>query len=368
MKAFLKLVLFIVLLFLAVILGLGVYCQDVNPIDNGVLPFFGLVFPLFFVLNLFALLVLFIGKRVLLIIPLVALVYAYPSSKNYFKIFAKSEFSKEDIKEIKLLTYNVRIFDANENIGGNIKDRIFSSLKDQDANIMCFQEYYYVETPGLFDTKSIIQEELMLPNHHENLTHHMRGGLHSGVATFTSLPIVNKGSISFDSDNNNTCIYTDIVIDNDTVRVYNTHLSSIRFQHEDYELVNQVNDEVELSDEEITAYKRIYSLMDKAYKKRSLQLQKILDHIYECPYPVVLAGDFNDTPVSYCYAQTRKYLTDSFVESGSGIGNTYIGDFPSFRIDYIFHSEEIESAAYKTLPEELSDHHAVYTKLRVKPL
>jgi len=93
----------------------------------------------------------------------------------------------------------------------------------------------------------------------------------------------------------------------------------------------------------------------------------MFDHIYDCPYPVVLAGDFNDTPVSYAYNQTRKYLTDSFVESGSGVGCTYIGDFPSFRIDYVFHSEEIESANYTTLDYHFSDHKPVYCKLRIKP-
>ena len=355
------------LFILALFLGFSVYSQDVNPLDNRWLPFFGLAFPVLLWLNVFLLIFLFFRKKVSLIIPLVAMVYAWPSLNNYYQLTSKSEFSKAEIEEMKLLSYNVRIFDANENIGGNTKDKIFNMIGELDANILCFQEFYSADKKGVFDTKSIIEEDLGFTNSHENFTHHMRGGLHAGVATFSKLPIIEKGVISFESDYSNSCIFTDILIGPDTVRVYNTHLSSIRFQKEDYELVNETVDNVNASEENIQGYKRIFSLLNKAYGKRAVQLQKVLDHIYGCPYPVILAGDFNDTPVSYCYAQTRKYLTDSFVESGFGVGNTYIGDFPSFRIDYIFHSDEIESAAYKTVDDELSDHHPVYTKLRVKP-
>jgi len=79
----------------------------------------------------------------------------------------------------------------------------------------------------------------------------------------------------------------------------------------------------------------------------------------ESPHPIVLAGDFNDSPVCYFYRTITSLLNDSFLYIGNGIGNTYIGRFPSFRIDYIFHSPELYSFAYQTLPEELSDHHAI---------
>ncbi len=367
MKRFINSLFTVFLIVLALFLGLSIYCQDVNPNDNNWLPFFGLSFPLFLWTNVGLLLLLIYRKKVTLIIPLVALVYAWPSLNNYYQITSKSEFSEANIEEVKLLTYNVRIFDANENIGGNTKDGIFQMIDSLKPNVVCFQEFYFAEKKGVFDTKSILLDELGYKHSHENFTHHMYDGRHSGMATFTNFPIVNKGVITFVSDYSNSCIFTDLLVGSDTIRVYNTHLSSIRFQREDYDLINETKEQVKTSDENIKGYKRIYNLLHTAYEKRAVQLQQVLDHIYNCPYPVVLTGDFNDTPVSYCYTQTRKYLTDSFVESGFGVGNTYIGDFPSFRIDYVFHSDDIESADYKTLDYELSDHYPVYTKLRVKP-
>jgi endonuclease/exonuclease/phosphatase family metal-dependent hydrolase len=53
------------------------------------------------------------------------------------------------------------------------------------------------------------------------------------------------------------------------------------------------------------------------------------------------------------------------VESGSGIGHTYIGDFPSFRIDHILHSEAIRTWDFNTVPDKLSDHRAITCRMAV---
>jgi endonuclease/exonuclease/phosphatase family metal-dependent hydrolase len=57
---------------------------------------------------------------------------------------------------------------------------------------------------------------------------------------------------------------------------------------------------------------------------------------------------------------------DSFMESGNGTGNTYVGDFPSYRIDYIFHSKEFVASNFNVLPDELSDHYPVSSTLLPK--
>jgi endonuclease/exonuclease/phosphatase family metal-dependent hydrolase len=86
-------------------------------------------------------------------------------------------------------------------------------------------------------------------------------------------------------------------------------------------------------------------------------------HIRQSPYPTIVCGDFNDTPVSYTYHKMRGKLVDAFIESGSGIGNTYLGNFPSFRIDYIFHSKSFRSCCFRTDRINMSDHYPVMCTL-----
>ena len=59
-------------------------------------------------------------------------------------------------------------------------------------------------------------------------------------------------------------------------------------------------------------------------------------------------------------------LIDAFIESGTGTGNTYIGKFPSFRIDYIFHSKAFDSYNFKKSEVKLSDHYPIQCRLKLK--
>ena len=68
--------------------------------------------------------------------------------------------------------------------------------------------------------------------------------------------------------------------------------------------------------------------------------------------------------LSYTYRQLSRKLTDSFIEKGRGIGNTYIGEFPSFRIDYVLHSPTLYTVGYIREDITLSDHYPIKVKIR----
>ena len=51
-----------------------------------------------------------------------------------------------------------------------------------------------------------------------------------GSAIYSKYPIINSGIIPFENDGTNNCIYVDIKRETDTLRIFNAHLGSIRFQ------------------------------------------------------------------------------------------------------------------------------------------
>ena len=135
------------------------------------------------------------------------------------------------------------------------------------------------------------------------------------------------------------------------------HLQSIAFSKDDYKYIDDLQNDVETED--IEHSKSIINRLKRAYIKRAKQAELIHASIASSPYPVIVCGDFNDTPASYAKNKIATDLEDAFVESGNGFGRSYIGKFPSFRIDYILHSKEFESYHFRTIKEEYSDHYPI---------
>lgn len=255
----------------------------------------------------------------------------------------------------KILSYNVRLFNLynwSENI--ETRNKIFQFLHAEDAEIMCFQEFYFQENSTQFPTKDTLKNLFKGYHWHEKYTHEMRHQQYFGVVTMSEFPIVNRGEVPFDNDPNNFCIYSDIVYQHDTMRIFNTHIGSIRLQQSDYSVFDEDKDEHSGRNEQA-----IIDRLIVAFRKRELQALKILDAMEASPYPVLICGDFNDTPFSYVYRQFHKKYEDAFRVSGSGLGRTYIGKAPSFRIDYIFHDPSILTYEFTTHDVSLSDHRPI---------
>jgi endonuclease/exonuclease/phosphatase family metal-dependent hydrolase len=340
-------------------LGLAFMATSVPPSEFGYLSLFGLAFPLILLCNVFFIAYWLFKRRKFALVSVVPLVLGAGIFSDFFQIQWGGNDEK-DGKRLKVLTYNVRLFGLYSGDEAKAsRDSIFDFLERENADIICFQEFFHSPKKGFFSTRDTLIEFLPNKFYHERYTHALHGQKYFGVALFSKYPIVAKGYIPFENDPNNFCIYADINIAGDTVRVYNAHLQSIRFKPEDYAFVEDNKNNEELKQ----GSKRIARRLKVAFQKREEQVEKVSASIEACPYKVVLCGDFNDTPVSYTYSRFTRSLNDSFIESGSGIGNTYIGVFPSFRIDYIMHSPSMTAVEYITHDEKFSDHHAVSTQL-----
>src|SRR5690606_4835784 len=102
------------------------------------------------------------------------------------------------------------------------------------------------------------------------------------------------------------------------------------------------------------------------FLKRAYQVNLLRTHADTCATPYIIAGDFNDTPISYTVKTISKGLKNSFREKGSGLGVTYNGEFPNFQIDYIMPSRQFEIKNYRIIKKKLSDHYPVRTDLELK--
>lgn len=305
---------------------------------------------------------LFRRKRVL--VSLVALLIGWGHVGDHFQLFGRSA-PKREVREgnVKLLSWNVRLFDL-YNWSDNVRtrDSIFTILHREDADILCLQEFFHSSDKRFFRTKDALMKEFRYTGIHVSYSAKAKHDQNFGIATFSTHPIVAKGVISFPENPANQCIWSDIAVGKDTIRVYNAHLASYHFGDDDYDFIASLDTRTP-SEELKQGGFRILRLLRRGFRLRAEEVDRIAEHMDGSPHPVIYCGDMNDVPMSYSYATLRNGRRDAFVESGRGMGGTYIGKLPSLRIDHLLHDEQLESWDLQTLPEEVSDHRAITSRL-----
>ncbi len=358
-----KILLLINILF-ALILLLSYTAPVINPAVILFPAFLGLAYPYLVLVNLIFLVYWAIRFRKELLISLVAILIGWGHLMNLVPL----NFGSEDVSEstmdsdlISVMSYNVRTFDQyNWSQQRNSFDGIFNVINEQSPDILCFQEFYTANKTG--------RKEKDVKKHLGEYSHHfIYYGLESGpdsgfgIALFSKYPILKTSRILFDQSINQA-IYADLQIDQDTVRVFNIHLQSIRFGQNNYSFMDSLS--LKYTNRQLEEMKDIGKRLRDAFVLRAEQSRIIHRYIADSPYPVIVMGDFNDTPTSYAYRRIQKGLTDTFSKAGSGLGNTYAGDLPSYRIDFIFCSKELDPVSFRRIKSKCSDHFPITASLK----
>ncbi len=340
----------------------------VHPEKIWVIPFFGLLYPIFFFINI-VLLVLFVVFRskwsfVVLFVLLIG-------GTLHLRQFAFGNKVKmiESNSSFTVMSYNVRLFDLyNWSVDrSNINRRkIFSFLNDNQPDIACFQEFYHQDKSTTFPTRDTLVDLLETADYHERYSHKIKGRRNFGIAILSKFPMIAKGEVPLQltsgSGSDNYCIFADIVKGLDTIRVYNVHLQSIKIKSDEFTYIDEAGNP---AIDKKAAIDNVVTKLRKAYPLRAEQAELVIAHAKESPYPVIVCGDFNDTPLSYAYQQFQKEYFDAFRELSRGIGATYAGKIPAGRIDYIFYSDKLTGGNFHLQKESLSDHRAIWCRFEM---
>lgn len=324
-----------------------------SPEDLWPIAFFGLSFPFIWVLNLLFVVYYSISKSKRVIVPSIAILATLYFVPAFIQIHAVDLPKVPQGRVLNVMSFNTHYMGAYDYNGGD-SNFFFNMLDTLDPDIICLQEF--ANLGGNYEKpmfkKFFKQYEKFYRINADALSSSFPTGY--GVCIFSKYPVVNKGFLELENQNSNLTVFADILVGSDTIRVVNTHLKSIVFDKEDYKTV----EEIKSVDENIETQqlRKIIAKLKYAFRFRARQAEKIREKLNLCPYPVILCGDFNDSPTSYSYNIIRGKMKDAFMESAMGMSRTYIGKMPSFRIDYILHDPKWNSYNYKTNTINFSDH------------
>ncbi len=341
-----KAILYLFLLFnFLVILALIIsYLSVYIPPDKFWVPsFFGLAFPFIVVANIIFVVFWGVVKPRFMLLSLLAITIGLGFINRYVQIGSR----KTEEAGIKVVSYNVQNFAGNKITDQQKRvTKIIDFLNDQNADIICLQDVV-LGNNRIFSVKRTVNNLKSIEHYH-----FARSGASFGQVTYTRYPIIKMGEIRF-KKSPNMAIYTDVLIGADTVRIFNVHLQSYKIDPRKYEIIDSPGI---VEEEDIREIREIGGKLKRAFQMRAEQVREIKKIIDNTHYPIIICGDFNDTPVSYTYQQMRGDLDDAFVGSGKGFARTYIGKLPNFRIDNILHSDKFKSYNFKANNFRASDH------------
>ncbi len=336
----------------------------ISPVKFWPIAVLGLAYPVFLLFNLFFILFWLVFLKKYFILSLLAILIGFNQIKTLIK-FTGSEHKLFQENSIKVMTYNVRLFDLynwrNES-GKTTRNDIFNLIQSENPDILCLQEYYSGSRQNADFSDSIAKrsgykfKDIQLINKETKV-------LPFGLAILSKYPIIHSEKLLYPNSKVNFCQVCAIKIGNDTIIVMNLHFESIKFGKEDYNFVSEITNTPSANEELKKGSRQIVSKMRNAYIRRAAQVETVSSAIKTARLPVILAGDFNDTPVSYSYRQINNDLEDTFVDSGKGLEQTHAQMLPLLRLDYIFHSRKFKTIEHYTINKDYSDHYPVVARM-----
>lgn len=369
-RLILDFILIAITLGLAAALVMAYLSTGISPMKNWVFAFFGLGAPFLFLGNFVMLLLWTIRWRFWAFVPLVTLLFGLGHLGALVQVDFRKEYHAEEqtagvfgkAGELAVMTYNVHGFSRNQpDHAGYLRtvDSIGAYALRMRPDVICFQEY---ETMNSADVRHMDQLFKDWPYRAFSFA----GGnpatkIGYGQAIFSRLPLVNPRRIIFEGSSNSV-LSADVLMGGDTVRLFSNHLQSTQIDNLSQERVERLDI---AGAEGTTRFVRgVASRLKLNYRRRAIQVDTVARMIAATRYPVVVVGDFNDTPVSYTYKKMRGKLRDSFIDAGSGFAYTYNRLFSMLRIDYVFYSDSFEGMTYRSDNLPWSDHNPVVVRMR----
>jgi endonuclease/exonuclease/phosphatase family metal-dependent hydrolase len=332
----------------------SVLAAYISPANFQLFAVFGLLFPVFFLLNFICLVCWFAIKHYMIVSHLVMLLLTVHLASAYFAFSREQDVSKN----LNAITYNVHGFRGYKATAQlqDLNTEVAKFLSSQQADIVCIQEFVATGQNAADQLAGFVRVSDYKFYHFAQYWAESGQKL-EGLLIMSKFPITANGKLSV-AGQRSFAAWADLSLeDGQSIRVYNIHLASFRLRRSEIDFIGsgQFIDRQKVREMGRPLIAKFFN----SFSKRAAELHMLLSHLELVESPSLLCGDFNDTPSSYTYRQIIKSgYSDSFSKSGNGFGSTFAGNIPLQRIDYLF-SYGLSHAGAQVFRLPYSNHYPV---------
>ena len=320
---------------LAILLLLSYLLPYISPKTVPIFTIVSLAVPILFISNIFFVIYWIIKLKKQFTISLITIIMGFGYISSIYKFSEKKVFLNDDIK---VMSYNVRLFNHYQwSSDTTIVKKISTFISEKKPDILLIQEYYNAKDLQIKYPYQFVKTKTNFSKF--------------GLAIFSKYKIINSGSLDL-KDSANNIIFSDIIKDKDTIRVYNIHLESLK--------MNTAKENFGTKDSD-----KLLKQMEASFQKQAKQVELFLDHEKKWTGKKILCGDFNNTAFSWVYRELSKNKQDAFKEAGKGLGKTFNYWYP-LRIDFILLDSSFDINNFKTFNVPYSDHYPILARINLK--
>ena len=327
-------------------------CPFISPSSFVWTAFFGLAFWMIFFANIIILLILiFLKSRRTLLIPILALLFSIPGLVKSYSFGERPE----ETASLKVMTYNIGVFrdyKVESRSVSDVKKTLAKLVKEQNPDVLCLQE------SGKWINNSAADFSQMIGYKYYSVNKT------SGNSYFSKFPLEEVKTFDDEALRKFADVRKVKINKEDSFYLVNCHFNSFCISTEE---IGYINDTKNIVKDKETYAKSLVSKLMKGFKSRTMITQTLIKELPDDDYPLIICGDFNDTPLSYTYNQMSKAgLKDAFITVSRGIGKTYCGSLPLLRIDYFWYNDKIQVVDYKRIKQTTSDHYPLLMNFNIK--
>jgi endonuclease/exonuclease/phosphatase family metal-dependent hydrolase len=253
------------------------------------------------------------------------------------------------------MTYNVGVFrdyKVKERSVADVKKSLVKLVKEQNPDVLCLQESGKWQNNKALEFSKTIGYEYYSVN-----------GT-SGNSFFSKYPIENINTFNEERLSKYIDIKKIKINKEDSFYLVNCHFNSFGISKEEIEYINDAKNIVKDTE---TYGKSVISKLTRGFKLRTKTTELLIEKLPNDDLPLIICGDFNDTPMSYTYNKMLNAgLKDAFITASKGIGKTYCGRLPLLRIDYFWYNDKIEIVDYNRIKQTTSDHYPLLISFNIK--
>lgn len=259
----------------------------------------------------------------LLWLPLVGILLAGSTLREYCPVNLTSPRPKGSLK---VVSYNVRMWGE--------------FLRDADGTYPVARHLVSLRP----DVAALQEAQYSTEEHkHDMIAYFKRHGYHTGTVMIegnlltcvSKYPILRTDTICR-SMSNGVIAFHLLLAPRDTLVFINAHLYSTHLSPDDLQAYQSMVTKPSADIKARTQWRTLRKFVAAA-RERAIQAKAVAHYVDSLEgKSIIVAGDFNDTPVSYPHHVLCQRLTDAYRATGNGIGRSYNRDALYVRIDNIF--------------------------------